>query len=293
MITPAELPINHRGAVYHLDLRPEELADTVITVGDPGRVSQVSQFFDAIEIKRSHREFVTHTGYLGTQRVTVVSTGIGMPNIDIVMNELDALVNIDLNTRMIKKNKKKLTIIRLGTTGGLSEACSPGDVVISRFALGFDTLINYYQYNPSQDLQTMAVELNNYLGGHNGPFYISESCPQLANQFSSLGQLGITATCGGFYGPQGRQLRVPLRYPDFVDKLSHFVSNNYPVINLEMETAALYALGSLLGHRCLSLSVVLANRAKGSFTVDIKACLDLLINKSLLIIKDLQEVSTI
>ena len=291
MITPAELPINHRGGVYHLDLRAEELADTVITVGDPARVSQVSHFFDSIELKRSHREFLSHTGFLGSQRITVISTGIGMPNMDIVMSELDALVNIDLNTRTINQKKKQLTIIRLGTTGGVTKSCSLGDIVISRYAVGFDTLLNYYQYHPSNAIKEMEQALTSYLNGNSGPFYISESCPQLATDFSSLGALGITATCGGFYGPQGRQLRAALRYPDFIDKLSQFEWNKYPVINIEMETAALYALGNLLGHRCLSISVVVANRPKGSFADDIKACLEMLITKSLFKIKDLQASS--
>lgn len=285
MITQADLPINSRGAVYHLDLLPHELADTIITVGDPARVSQVSHFFDSIEYKRSHREFNTHTGYIGTRRVSVVSTGIGMPNIDIVMNELDAIVNVDLNSKMVKQNKKKLTIIRLGTTGGLTENCSPGDIVISRYAIGFDTLTQYYQYKLSSALQHMQAALTLHLDGQSGPFYLSESCPHLAQQFSSLGRLGITATCGGFYGPQGRNVRLPLQYPDFINKLREFESNTYSVINLEMETAAIYALGSLLGHQCLSLSVVLANRSKGSFVDNVKSCLDTLINGALSIIK--------
>ncbi|WP_277619242.1 hypothetical protein [Legionella norrlandica] len=170
MITPAELPINHRGAVYHLDLRPEEMADIIITVGDPGRVSQVSQFFDKVELQRSHREFITHTGYLGSKRITVISTGIGMPNIDIVMNELDALANIDLSSRVVKVNKKKLTIIRMGTTGGLTENCLPGDIAISRYAIGFDSLLDYYQYQPSHTLQVIKEKLIKHLDGGSGHF---------------------------------------------------------------------------------------------------------------------------
>ncbi|MFO2502677.1 nucleoside phosphorylase [Legionella pneumophila serogroup 1] len=289
MITPAELPINHRGAVYHLDLRTEEIADLIITVGDPGRVSLVSQHFDKIEVQRSHREFVTHTGYLGTNRITVLSTGIGMPNIDIVMNELDALANIDLSTRTVNTNKKSLTIIRLGTTGGVTASCLPGDIAISRYAIGFDSLIDYYQYQPMGVLETIRDELSNYLKGESGPFYISESCPHLAEQFSALGHTGITATCGGFYGPQGRQLRMPLHYPNLISQLGKFCTQNYSVINLEMETAAIYALGSMLGHKCLSLSVVINNRIHGSFVTDVKSCLYSLITKSLANIKNILE----
>lgn len=291
MITPAELPINHRGAVYHLDLRTEEIADVIITVGDPARVSQVSRFFDKIEVQRSHREFVTHTGYLDSKRLTVLSTGIGMPNIDIVMNELDALANIDLSARTVNANKKKLTIIRLGTTGGLTEDSLPGDIVISRYAIGFDSLIDYYQYEPTQALQVIKEELSQHLNGESGPFYISESCPKLAEQFNFLGHTGITATCGGFYGPQGRQLRLPLRYPNLISQLGKFRANNYSIINLEMETAAIYALGNMLGHRCLSLSVVLANRIHGSFVADVKSCLDSFITKSLANIINILEPS--
>ncbi len=284
MITQAELPINNRGAVYHLDLLPDELADIVITVGAPERVSQVSHFFDKIEVKRAHREFICHTGYLGSRRLSVISTGIGMPNIDIVMNELDALVNINLKTKTIIPTKRELKIIRLGTTGGITDNCSPGDIVISRYAIGFDTLVNYYEYAMTPQLQKMEQELIEHLKGVSGPFYVSESCSKFAKEFSSLGELGITATCIGFYGPQGRRLRLPLKYPEFINTLKRFESNNYPVINLEMETAAIYALGSILDHRCLSLSVVLGNRIKGTFVADVKTCLDSLIRQSLEII---------
>jgi uridine phosphorylase len=287
MISPAELPINQRGAVYHLDLRPEEIADIIITVGDPGRVSQVSQHFDSIEVIRSHREFITHTGLLGNKRLTVLSTGIGIPNIDIVMNELDALANINLSTRQVLPNKKQLSIIRLGTTGGLISDCKPGDIVISRYAIGFDSLLEYYQYTPKKALEEFKNQLKNHLQGGSGPFYFVESSPELLQEFSSLGQVGITATCGGFYGPQGRHVRLPLRHPNFISQLSTFQIQSYYVINLEMETAAIYALGEMLGHRCLSLSVVLANRQEGSFVSDVKTCLESLISKSLSKIKNI------
>ncbi|KTD82285.1 nucleoside phosphorylase [Legionella waltersii] len=281
MISPAELPINPRGAVYHLDLRPEEIADIIITVGDPGRVSQVSQYFDSIEIVRSHREFITHTGRMGNKRLTVLSTGIGIPNIDIVMNELDALANVNLNTRQILPNKKQLSIIRLGTTGGLITDCKPGDIVISRYAIGFDGLLDYYQYTAKPALNEFKNQLKRHLQGGSGPFYFVESSPDLIQEFSSLGQVGITATCGGFYGPQGRHVRLPLRYPEFIAQLATFRIHDYSVVNLEMETAAIYALGEMLGHRCLSLSVVLANRQQGTFVSDVTSCLETLISKSL------------
>jgi len=292
MIAAADLPLNKRDAVYHLDLRPEELADIVITVGDPSRVQQVSQHFDHIEIKRAHREFVTHTGTIGKRRLSVLSTGIGVPNIDIVMNELDALVNIDLTTRVPFEKSKQLTIIRFGTTGGLQADCAPGDILISRFGIGFDTLLDYYQHKPLYTLNAMHDALESHLAGESGPFYLAESDKGLLEYFSPLGTVGITATCGGFYGPQGRHLRIPLRFPNLLNKLTTFSFSNLAVINFEMETAGILALGQLLGHRCLSLSMVIANRIKGLFAKDVNAHVEQLIVAALRKIGDLPEQAT-
>ncbi|KTC78330.1 nucleoside phosphorylase [Legionella brunensis] len=274
MIKPAELPFNKRGAVYHLDLREDEIADLIITVGDPGRVQQVSQYFDKIEFQSAHREFVTHTGYIGSHRLSVLSTGIGMPNIDIVMTEIDALANIDLETREIREKSRQFTIIRLGTTGGIKADCQPGDVMISRYAIGFDTFLNYYDYELSADLADLQEALREHLGTESGPFFVSGADSQLVDNYKNLGVLGITATCGGFYGAQGRRLRLPLRYPNFLTKLSKFSFGGFGVTNLEMETAAILGLGHLLGHRCLSISVVLANRMTGEFLSNIKLNVD-------------------
>lgn len=292
MIKPAELPFNKRGAVYHLDLREEELADLVITVGDPSRVQQVSQYFDKIEFKRAHREFVTHTGYIGSQRLSVLSTGIGMPNIDIVMTEIDALANIHLQTRTLRETPKSMTIIRLGTTGVIRRNCEPGEIIISRYAIGFDTFLNYYKYELSPELTYFETALLNHLN-ESGPFFVSESNSQLVEHFADLGTVGITATCGGFYGPQGRNLRLPLRYPNFLSKLSEFSFAGLNVTNLEMETAALLGLGGLLGHRCLSVSVVLANRMTGAFMNNVKSNVDKLITSFLERIPSLQLVKSV
>lgn len=281
MIAPDVLPLTARGAVYHLDLTPEEVADVIITVGDPARVSRVSSRFDVIEVKRSHREFITHTGYFAGRRLSVLSTGIGMPNIDIVMNELDALVNIDLNTRTIRTHKKSLTIIRLGTTGGLLSNCMPGDIHISQYAIGFDTLLDYYQCTFSEKLTQLQRALIEYLAGNSPSFYLAEADEGLVRHFQGLGSVGITATCGGFYGPQGRLLRIPLRYPDLLYKLMQFDYADMPVINLEMETAAILGLGRALGHRCISLGVVLANRVKGLFVDDAQATVEAMIDEAL------------
>ncbi|WP_133127449.1 nucleoside phosphorylase [Legionella nagasakiensis] len=281
MIKPAELPLNSRGAVYHLDLLPEELADLIITVGDPGRVQQVSRHFDSVELKRIHREFVTHTGYIGQQRISVISTGIGVPNVDIVMNELDALVNIDLATRMPYEKTKQLTIIRLGTTGSLQESSRPGDMVISHFAVGFDTLLDYYQSNFSPELIAMHTALADHLAEACGSFYLVEADNTLRELFKDLGAAAITATCGGFYGPQGRRLRIPLRYPHLLEKLATFNFSNLKILNFEMETAGILGLGQLLGHRCISVSVTIANRITGEFAENIQKQVEHLIIKAL------------
>ena len=281
MITSAELPLNERGAVYHLDLQPDEIADQIITVGDPARVHLVSQYFDRIDVKRSHREFVTHTGYIGKQRLSVLSTGIGVPNIDIVMHELDALVNIDLNTRTPHENIKPLTIIRLGTAGGVQEDCSPGDILISQYAVGFDGLLDYYQHPLSRRLSSLNEALKTHIAGASGSYYLTEADETLLAHFQSLGKTGMTATCGGFYGPQGRKLRTPLRYESFLDNLRSFRFGDLMFQNLEMETAGILGLGQILGHRCLSISVVLANRTKGIFTENVQMGVEQLIEKSI------------
>ncbi|RUR15216.1 nucleoside phosphorylase [Legionella septentrionalis] len=280
MIKAAELPLNKRGAVYHLDLLPEEIGDLIITVGDPARVEEISRHFDRVEVKRAHREFVTHTGTIGPQRLSVISTGIGIPNIDIVMNELDALVNVDLTNRMPCAEAKSLIIIRLGTTGGLQETCKPGDVILSRFAIGFDTLLNYYQGELSEHSK-IEKALKLHMEGESGPFYLVEADTSLLHHFKNMGSVGITATCGGFYGPQGRRLRIPLFYPAFLDKLAAFAYSNYQVLNFEMETAGILGLGRLLGHHCLSISVIIANRVTGVFASDIKATVEEFIEKAL------------
>ena len=281
MINIADLPINHRGAVYHLDLTPDELADTVITVGDPSRVQAVTQYFDNIEYERTHREFTTQTGNIGSKRITVVSTGIGMSNIDIVLNELDALINIDLKTRTINPTLKSLKIIRIGTTGALQPDLDPGAVVLSDYALGFDAMMDYYQW---QDSKPMHNALLSHMGEAMAPDFHAKASDTLAEQFKSLGVRGITATCSGFYAPQGRVLRLPLKYPQFLNQLQSFRFQDLSVLNLEMETAGLYAMSTLLGHECVSLSLVVANRVKPQFKTDSKAWIDTLIQNVLSIL---------
>lgn len=277
----SELPLNRRGAVYHLDLLPEELADIVITVGDPERVPLISRHFDRIEYKRGHREFITHTGYIGSQRVSCLSTGIGLPNIDIVMNELDALANIDLVKRAPKSNLKQLTIVRFGTTGSLDPESKPGDIYASKYAIGFDSLLSYYQHRYSAKMSQFYQKLSTHMGEKSGPFYVAKSDDFLHQIFAERTIPSITATCGGFYAPQGRALRIPLAYPDFLKDLMTFSFDDHRILNFEMETAGILALGDMFGHRCLSLSIALANRMTGEFSVEVTKHVEDLIAEAL------------
>jgi uridine phosphorylase len=282
-IEESELIINSRGAIYHLDLRPEELAPTVITVGDPDRVAAVSKYFDSIEIKRQHREFVTHTGRLGNKRVSVVSTGIGPDNIDIVLNELDALVNIDFESRLIKSSLTQLDIIRVGTSGSLQADIPVDSFVASTHGLGLDNLLNYYRLEHNeQDVQLLQSFITNtQLHAQISHPYISLASGNLLKNFVDGFHQGITVTCPGFYGPQGRVLRLGIKNPELVNRLTEFRFGPYRIANFEMETSAIYGLGKLLGHHCLSLSAIVANRIAKEFSKDSATTIDLLIRKTL------------
>jgi uridine phosphorylase len=269
-IAESELIINGRGAIYHLDLRPEELASTVITVGDPGRVEEVSKHFDSIEYRCDHREFVTHTGLIGKKRVSVVSTGIGTDNIDIVLNELDALVNIDFNTRQPKETLKHLDIIRIGTSGSLQADIPVDSFVASSHGLGIDNLVNFYRHEHNEEEKQLLhsfVTQTQLHGGISYPYLFSASA-SLHKHFVSGFSHGITVTCPGFYGPQGRILRLGLSNPTLIDRLTGFSFGQHRITNFEMETAGIYGLGKLLGHRCLSLSAIVANRVSKQFSAD-------------------------
>ena len=243
-IAESELIINSRGAIYHLDLRPEELADTIIVVGDPERVKKVSVHFDKIEHQLQHREFITHTGYIGNKRLSVVSTGIGPDNIDIVFNELDALANIDFETRAIKKELTKLNIIRFGTSGSLQADIPVDSFVASTHGLGLDNLLNFYAYQKSDSDKAMIdafITQTKLDTAITNPYAFSGS-EMLLQKFGAGFHKGITVTCPGFFGPQGRVLRLGLASPGLVDKLTHFNFNNYRITNFEMETSAIYGL---------------------------------------------------
>ena len=287
-IAESELIINDRGAVYHIDCRPEEIADTIITVGDPDRVKEVSKYFDSIEYSNQHREFVVHTGFIGHKRLTCVSTGIGPDNIDIVLNELDALANIDFESRSIKQHLTTLQIIRLGTSGSLQKDIAVDSFVASTFGLGLDNLMHYYRIdNTDAEIQLLnAFTAHTHLESGNISPYVQMAGIHLIKHFTQSYHQGITVTCPGFYGPQGRVLRLGLAYPLLIDQLSSFRFGNHQISNFEMETAAIYGLGKLLGHHCLSLNVIVANRITKSFSNNGNLAVDNLIKHSLQVIVD-------
>lgn len=286
-IAESELIINSRGAVYHLDLRPEELAPIVLTVGDPDRVAAVSKYFDHLEYKCQHREFITHTGRLGNKRISVISTGIGPDNIDIVINELDALVNIDFNTRTIKEQLTPLSIIRLGTSGSLQADIPVDSFVASTHGLGLDNLLNFYRLEHNDEerqlLQSFITHSQLHMQVTNP--YISSASPTLLKHFVEGYHKGITVTCPGFYGPQGRVLRLGVRNPQLIGSLTNFQYGNHRITNFEMETSAIFGLGRLLGHHCLALNAIVANRVKQEFSKDGAAAVEGLIRHSLGIIE--------
>ncbi|MBN8835219.1 MAG: phosphorylase [Niastella sp. SCN 39-18] len=282
-IAPSELIINDRGAIYHINCRPEEIAHTIITVGDPDRVKEVSKYFDKIEFKNQHREFITHTGYIGKKRISVTSTGIGPDNIDIVINELDALVNIDFESRTIKEKLTVLNIIRIGTAGSLQAEIPVDHFVASTHAIGLDNLLNYYIHSNHEEEKQILQSFNTHTQLHQGIShpYISGASINLLKQFVTGYHQGITVTCPGFYGPQGRVLRMGLTHPHLIDRLTSFNFGNHRIANFEMETSAIYGMGKILGHQCLSLSAIVANRISKEFSKDGTAAVENLIKKTL------------
>jgi len=287
IIAESELIINQRGAIYHLDVRPEELATTIITVGDPDRVKEVSKHFDKVEVKRQHREFITHTGYLGNKRLSVISTGIGPDNIDIVLNEVDALVNIDFETRTIKKDLTSLNIIRMGTCGSLQADIPVDSFVAGTHGLGIDNLLNYYRHDNNDEEKILLQQFvaHTQLDAIFSQPYINSAGSSLLKHFVDGFHHGITVTCPGFYGPQGRVLRLGLANPSLVDRLTQFSYGQHRIVNFEMETSAIYGLGKLLGHQCLSLNVIVANRIVKAFSKDGSKAVEELIKKGLEIVE--------
>jgi len=283
-IQPSELILTPEGKIYHLDLAPSQLATTVITVGDPGRVSMVSKYFDTIETTSEHREFKTHTGTYKGKRISVVSTGIGPDNIDIVFNELDALVNIDFEKRQVKPELTSLDIIRIGTSGALVPEVKVDSFLISALAIGLDNVMHYYAKTDkifNRDFAKAFIDHTQWNPDNSVPYGVEADKGLLKKISSDKTIKGCTITNVGFYGPQGRTLRAELQDVDLNEKLTSFEYKNYKITNLEMETATMYGLARLLGHRTVSMNAIIANRATGDFTKDGKATVDALIQYTL------------
>lgn len=264
-ISPADLIINNDGSIYHLNLLPEDIAPTIITVGDPERVSEVSKHFDKIELKKGKREFVTHTGYIGNKRITVLSTGIGTDNIDIVLNELDALANIDFTTRLVKETLTSLQIVRIGTSGAIQPNLAMGTILASSHAIGLDALMHYYQQTSSVDNE-LAQAINNHFSNWQLKPYLAVANKNLLEKIGKEMEVGITATAPGFYAPQGRQVRAITKCQDLIGTLNSFNHQGKRITNLEMETAGIYALANALGHQAVSVNAILASRTALTFS---------------------------
>lgn len=279
MIASSELILNPDGSVYHLNLKPENIANDIIFVGDQNRVEKITQFFDSIEYSTQKREFKTQTGIFKGKRITVMSTGIGPDNIDIVMNELDALVNIDLETREPKATLTSLNIIRIGTSGSLQADIPCDSFVMSKFGLGLDNMLRSYLVDEISNIEIEDAFVNHtdWDLKKGKPYVIS--CSERLEKIIQSDKMhkGITATAGGFYGPQGRVLRLNIQDENLNGKMDNFEFENNKITNLEMETAAIYGLGKLLGHECLSLNAIIANRATGTFSEDPYKAVDELI----------------
>lgn len=279
-ISPTDLIINTDGSIYHLNLRPDDIADTIITVGDPERVEKVSKYFDSVDIKINKREFVTHTGYLGKKRISVISSGIGTDNIEILMNELDALANIDLATRTPFKEHKSLNIIRLGTSGSLQKEIPMESIVVSKLGIGFDALGYFY----TSQSDSISESIKDHFTLDFMP-YVNSGSESLFNLFmeDSPGNWfeGNTVTCPGFYAPQGRVLRYSPKIENLLEKFNSFRHNNLLLTNLEMETAGYYLMGKVLGHEVLSISAILASRMTNDFAINPEKAVDNLIKLAL------------
>jgi len=267
---PSELILNEDSSVYHLKLLAEDLADVIIVVGDPNRVVDISQHFDCIELKKSNREFVTHTGFIGTKRISVLSTGIGVANIDIVFNELDVLSAINLHDRSLKKKPRKFKIIRLGTTGSLTNEIPLDSILCSKYAIGIDGIPHHYNFNNNLFENTLAdsfIEHTNWPKELAKPYAVTSSSSLWTQIFDKQFKAGITLTMNGFYAPQGRQLRIPLRYPELSNSFKNVLYHGFKITNLEMETAGLYAFGKIFDHQVISINTVLSNRFSGCFSI--------------------------
>ena len=283
IIEPSELIVNPNGSIFHLHLKPEDIADTIILVGDPGRVGTVASFFSKIELTVSNREFKTVTGSFNGQRISVVSTGIGTDNIDIVVNELDALANIDLEKRQVKKQLKQLTMVRLGTSGALQADIPVDSFVSTNIAIGFDGLLNFYEGR--NRISNLAMEAAFMKHTNWNPLlakpYFVHSNSELIELFKDFTVQGVTISAPGFYGPQGRVLRLPLADSDLNTRIEQFRYNNQKITNFEMESSAINGLSLLLGHRSITICAIIANRVLKTASADYKLSTKKLIEQAL------------
>lgn len=281
-ISDTDLILNDDGSVYHLNLLPKHISDTIITVGDPSRVYRVSQYFDDIEFEMNKREFITHVGTYNGKRITVISTGMGTDNIEIFFTELDALVNIDLKTREPKSRRKKIKVIRIGTSGALQEDIPLGSHLITDYAVGLDSLMNFYDLKMDDFEKGIAEDIRAKTSLPFTPYVVrgSESLKELLIDDMIEGN---TVTTPGFYAPQGRALRVPIKYPKLLEELNYYhnKSSDFWLTNFEMETAGYYAMARLLGHEAISVNAIIANRIKNKFSKDPNKVVDALIKKVL------------
>lgn len=277
MIQKSELILNEDGSIYHLQLHPGDVAETIITVGDPNRVDAITKHFDSIRIERQRREFKTVTGQYKGKDITVISTGIGTDNIDIVFNEIDALFNIDFNTRENKENLTSLEFIRIGTSGAIQQDLKIDSFILSAHAIGLDGLLSYYHSN---HVRSLNLESNFKVASQMRTLYAVSCDPELMEKYKTVGDSGITITADGFYGPQSRNIRLKSKY-DFVELAQNFAFEDLRCTNLEMETSGIYGLAKMLGHRAISLNAILANRVTGEFSSQPDATINKLIEKTL------------
>jgi len=275
-----DLILNVDGSVYHLGLRPEHLADTIIAVGDPGRVGEVSKYFDKVECRIQRREFVTHTGICKGRRLSVMSTGIGTDNVEIFFHEIDALVNADLQERRTLLTKKSLDIVRVGTSGSMQADLVVDSLVINDYAAGLDNLMQFYQLPQTDAETTIAEKIRKVVRLAFVP-YVVQGSPELAARCGKGMTVGNAVTCPGFYAPQGRKVRVPVQYPSLLDDLAAVRVNDLRFTNFEMETSGYFALGRLFGHRTVSVNAIMANRVTGEFSKRPSEVIDSLIRKVL------------
>jgi uridine phosphorylase len=281
-ISETDLILNKDGSVYHLNLLPKQITDTIIAVGDPSRVYKVSNYFDEVEFEMNKREFITHVGSFKGKRITVISTGMGTDNIEMFFTELDALFNIDLKTREPKARKRKFRIVRIGTSGALQEDIPVGTHLVTDYAVGFDNLMNFYDLPMEEFEKEIAEDIEKELNLHLTPYVVkgSDSLKRLV-AFDMVS--GNTVTAPGFYAPQGRMVRVPIKYPRLLEDLNYYhnKTSDFWLTNFEMETAGYYAMARLLGHDALSVNAIIANRIQGKFAKDADAIIDSLILKVL------------